>query len=361
MLRYKTGNILVGFLFVLLIFAGCTNPEKKISRTLENAKEARANGNVNQAIQLLSSLNERFPGEADVLEALGIAYQEEPDPFASAIHLQQAVEADPTRTHLLKLVAENYAAVGDSSSARAAYEIYLQDFPEDGEATMALADLYHDANQIQSALDTYLKGFRLLDRPLRGDEAVTVGDLFFQVENYAQAENYYQAALESGDLSELPALFGLLKINVATTNWPVAERIVERIDSGYPGALDASDLHYVRDDLNRWREARAKFENEQRAQELAASQQRERLLIDELTSPTLAQSPTRPQFDESGNSNPTPPPEQEREPDAEESEGAEPDPEEAGGPPPSQGKLAQINDASGNRLEIFPEEENNEP
>lgn len=296
MYRYRTGNILIGFLFLAVFLSGCGGPQKKISRSLEKAEEARQEGNLAQSIQILANLDERFPGNADVLESLGFAYEAEPDPFNAAIALQQAVEADPERTYLLESVAENYAAVGDYPSARTAYERYLEDFPSDGEATMALADLYREANQIESAVDAYLRGYNLLERPLRGEEAVVLGDLFFQLGNYPRAENFYQVALEGGDLSELPALFGMLKINIANTNWAVAERVVQRLDEEYPGALDASELYTVREDIADWKEARRRFEEEQQAQELASRENLENRLNQDLAAPP-EQSPTRPPQD----------------------------------------------------------------
>lgn len=359
MLRYRTGKFLLRFLLIAALFSGCGGPQKKISNTLDRASEARQEGDVNQAVQLLSNLNEAFPGNADILEALGLAYEEEPDPFAAAIALQQAVEADPERTYLLKSVAENYAAVGDYNSAQAAYERYLEDFPQDGEATMALADLYREANQIETAVDAYLRGYDLLERPLRGEEAVVLGDLFFQLGNYPRAENFYQVALESGDLSELPALFGLLKINVTNTNWTVAERVVERLDEEYPGALDASELYTVREDIANWKEARKRFEEEQEANRLASRENVQNRLSTELSRP--GERPPRPEASEE----PTPEEDQETqtetspEPNTTTTSNQDPSPE----PPPeedsepSPGKLAVLEETQENILEFFQEEE----
>lgn len=358
MLRYRTGKSLLGFLLIAAFISGCGGPQKKISKTLERASEARQEGDVNQAVQLLSNLNESFPGDPDILEALGMAYQAEPDPFAAAIALQQAVEADPTRTYLLKSVAENYAAVGDYSSARTAYERYLVDFPTDGEATMALADIYREANQVESAVDSYLRGYELLERPLRGEEAVVLGDLFFQLGNYPRAENFYQVALESGDLSELPALFGLLKINIANSNWSVAERVVERLDQEYPGALDASELYTVREDIADWKEARRRFQEEQEANRLANRENVENRLSTQLSQP--GERPTRP------NTQPTLPPEeeetQETEPETNQQApntdpSREASPEEETREQVPTGKLAILEDPSETTLEIFQEEE----
>lgn len=273
MFRLKTGKFLAGFLLAgLFLVGGCSSPEKKTAKALESAREALDAGNVNQAIEQLVEINEAFPGNPEVLEQLGFAYAEEPDPFSAAIFLQQAVDADPTRTYLLNAVAENFNAVGDRQSAKAAYAQYLGDFPEDGDAWYALAQLYRQDNQTRPAVDAYLRAFQLLDKPLTGEEAITMGDLFFQLGNIPRAEDYYQTALEADDLSALPALFGLLRINAQAGNWGVVQRIVDRLDTDFPGALDASEYANLRLDLVAWRDARRKFEEQRERQERAAAE-----------------------------------------------------------------------------------------
>lgn len=272
MLRFITGKFLLLFLAPALLFlvSGCSSPEKRLARGLEEAKEALQSGDVNQAIDQLLEINEAFPGNPDVLEQLGFAYVQEPDPFSAAIFLQQAVDADPTRTYLLDAVAENYSAVGDRQSAKTAYARYLEDFPDDADAWYAIAELYQQDNQTRPAVDAFLKAFQLRDRPVTGEEAIIMGDLFFRLDNIPRAEGYYQQALEADPLSGLPALFGLLQINAQAGNWPVVERVIERLDADYPGALDASQFANLRLDLKAWEEARARFEARRKAQEEAA-------------------------------------------------------------------------------------------
>jgi tetratricopeptide (TPR) repeat protein len=227
---------------------------------------------------------------------------------------------------------------------------------------MALADLYREANQTESAVDAYLQGYELLARPLRGDEAVILGDLFFQLDNFPRAENFYQIALESGDLSELPALFGLLKINVTNANWTVAERVVNLLDEEYPGALDTSELYTVREDLADWKEAKRRFEEEKKAQELASRENLENRLNQDLstggTPPTRPEDPTPPPSEED-----TPPPEDDESETADDSDRilrvveGEPEPETIGG-----GKMTVINDEDEEEsgtivLGFFPDEQ----
>ncbi len=273
MISFKTIKALLGFLALLLFlggFAGCSSPEKRLAQSLAEAREAVDSGDVNQGLQILLKLNDDFPDNPEILEEVGFAYAEEPDPFSAAIFLQQAVDLDATRTYLLKAVAENYQSVGNDSAAKMAYLRYLGDFAEDGEAWYAIAELHREDNEVKPAVDAYLKAFAFLGMPPTGDQAIFMGDLFYQLRNIPRAESYYQMALEADELSALPALFGLLQINVEQGNWQVVERIIGRLDEDFPGALDASPLATARMDYLAWKDAKEAFEAEQAANRIAA-------------------------------------------------------------------------------------------
>lgn len=257
-------------LIIFLAVGGCSNPDKTISRTLETAKQAVDAGDVNLAVRQLNALSAKFPGRPDILEALGHAYAREPDYFSAALFLQQAADADPARLLLLRDAGEYFLQAGDTASARQALQRFLDVFPGDGEAWNRLAPILRDANETVPAVNAYLKSFSLTGRDPSPEEALSLGDLFFQLDNHPNAEAYYRMALLGDDLSALPALFGLLRLDLLRAQWTPVQAWIAQLDARFPGALDSSPLASARADLRAFQQAGEDFARAREAQSAVA-------------------------------------------------------------------------------------------
>jgi tetratricopeptide (TPR) repeat protein len=111
------------------------------------------------------------------------------------------------------------------------------------------------ANQVQPALDAFLKGVDPDKAKPAPESAAAIGQLFVKVGNLPQAESWLKMAADSDDPNALTALFDLLEINLRQNNWADAETTIAQLDTQFPGAVEASQWQQARQELVRWRES----------------------------------------------------------------------------------------------------------
>jgi len=240
---------------VLVLLAGCGDPEVRLEERLESARALADRGDPDRALEELNQLNEEFPGRGTVLGEMAAIYEETGEDFFAGLFYEQAARSGPDFEELFFPAARSFAAGGDEARAINIIDEYLDRFPDDAEAWRFSADLLAGANRHQSALSAHLRGERL-DGPSRNPEyAAAVGDLYLRVGNLAQAEIYFATAAEESPQDRLQALIGLLTIQTRSQDLARAEETLALLDEEFPGAVEASAIADARERIKVWRVA----------------------------------------------------------------------------------------------------------
>lgn len=262
-------------------FVGCSSPEEKKAAQIEEALTLSQAGSNADALKILEALNQEYPNDIEILKSIGQIYLTEGDASMAAFFLEQAYLQSPDDTELLYQTYQSLEAANQPSGQL--LEKLAEKAPDamTPELWVRLGQTRQAENKVQLALDAYLKGVNPDKSKPSTDIAAAIGQLFVQVGNLAQAENWLKIAAESEDPNALTALFGLLEINLRQKNWAGAESTIAQLDKQFPGAVEASQWQQARQELIRWRQAQdemqaklAKAEAEKKAKAEAAAKAR---------------------------------------------------------------------------------------
>lgn len=258
----KVISILLTATCVLL--AGCSSPEEKKAKRLQQAAELQATGDNTTALATLDTLSAEFPNDAEILRQIGDIHQALGNTAEAAFYLSAAYALNADDVELLY---QTYRAQENAQQSGAAAELLEALVKAEPDAITAelwrrLGEFRAEAQQTQPALDAYLKGVNPEQNTPAPETAVAIGTLFSQLDNLPQAERWYSIAANSDDPNALTALFGLLEIQLRNQNWAAAEAAIAQLDQQFPGAIDASKWASARGELNRWRDAQAAMQAE---------------------------------------------------------------------------------------------------
>ncbi|HKK17597.1 MAG TPA: tetratricopeptide repeat protein, partial [Opitutales bacterium] len=263
-------------LFILLIattawLAGCSSPEEKRARQIEQALELSSQGANEEAIEILEALTLDYPNDAEILQAIGRIYASEGDHTLAAFYLEQAHLQDPDNVELLYQTYQSLEAADRPVGANLEKLAELSPETMSDELWIKLGAHRADNNEVEAALDAYLKGVDPEKETPAPETAVAIGQLFAKLNNYAQASDWLEIAADNDDPSALSALFGLLQIQLSQKNWAAAEATVTRLNKQFPGAVEASEWKQASEELKRWRAAQ-----EEMKAKLAAAEEAKR-------------------------------------------------------------------------------------
>jgi tetratricopeptide (TPR) repeat protein len=258
--------------FILLILtlvglAGCSNPEEKRTQQIEAALELSKSGSHEEAIQMLEALALNYPNDPEILELMGRIYAQEGDHTMAAFFLEQAHVQKPEDVELLY---ETYQAVQAAGQPSGKILEKLADLSTETMTKALWVEIgRHRAenNQIEAALEAYLKGVDPDKETPSPETAATIGQLFVKLGNYPQASSWLEIAADNDDPSALTALFGLLQIQLSQKNWSDAEATIARLNKQFPGAVEASQWKQASDEIKRWRTAQQEMKAKLAAEE----------------------------------------------------------------------------------------------
>lgn len=251
-------------LSVLIIIVGCSSPQEKRAKSLSRIADLQAAGETVVALQLLEALSQTYPDDSEILQQIGLIQQELGNYTEAAFYLNAAYNLSPENAELLY---QTYLASEDANQFESALEL-LEVFAETNSKAMTsalwfrLGELRAQANKTESALEAYLEGIKLKNEKPSSEIALTIGNLFKQLNNLPMAERWLAIAAKSDDPNALPALFGLLEIYLRTKNFEAAEQCIVLLDKKFPGAVDASDWAKTRIQLKKWRAAQVKMKEQ---------------------------------------------------------------------------------------------------
>lgn len=233
-----------------MVFTGCTEPELTLEESLRLVNQHLDAGLTTQAINLLRTLDTKFPDHIQVLEPLSFLYAERQNHALAARYFARAAHASPNRLEFLLYAAQSNRLADDPHGAARQYHLYLETSPENASIWKTLGELQQEMGDINAAINDYMESYR---RRANGEIAVRLGSLFDLSDNRPQAKSWYQAALRLNDGAGDTALLGLLKLAIKQKDFTTAETLVLKLDEDYPDHLDVSPLASKRLELKRWR------------------------------------------------------------------------------------------------------------
>jgi cytochrome c-type biogenesis protein CcmH/NrfG len=277
MLKANLKNVLFITLITTLTFlVGCSSPEEKKAAQIESALTLSAEGTHDEAIQILEKLAIQYPNDIEILNAMGQVYTAQGDTTMAAFFMEQAYLQSPEDTELLYRTYQLLEAA--NQPAGHLLEKLSTQAPEvmTPELWVRLGQVRQAKNEVQPALDAYLKGVDPDKQKPKSETAAAIGQLFVKANNLPQAEAWLEIAADSDDPNALTALFGLLEINLRQKDWAGAEATIAQLDQQFPGAVDASEWQQARKELTRWRQAqdamKAKLAQAEAEKKAAAAQ-----------------------------------------------------------------------------------------
>ena len=234
---------------------GCNSPEEKKAAQIKDALSLSEKGSKAEALKILEELATQYPDDTVILKSIGQIYAADGDAGMASLFLEQAYLKSPDDTELLFQTYQSLDAAKQPASHL--LEKLSEQAPEamTPELWTRLGQARQAANQVQSALDAFLKGVDPDKAKPAPETAAAIGQLFLKAGNLPQAESWLKMAAESDDPNALTALFGLLEINLRQNNWADAEATIAQLDTQFPGAVEASQWEQARQELVRWRES----------------------------------------------------------------------------------------------------------
>ena len=246
---------LITLITISVWLAGCKSPEEKKAAQIKDALSLSEKGSNAEALKMLEELATQYPDDIVILKSIGLIYKADGDAGMASLFLEQAYLQSPDDTELLFQTYQSLDAAKQPASHL--LEKLAERAPEamTPELWTRLGQARQAANQVQPALDAFLKGVEPDKAKPAPESAAAIGQLFVKVGNLPQAESWLKMAADSDDPNALTALFNLLEINLRQNNWADAEATIAQLDTQFPGAVEASQWQQARQELVRWRES----------------------------------------------------------------------------------------------------------
>ena len=246
---------LITLITISVWLGGCKSPEEKKAAQIKDALSLSEKGSNAEALKMLEELATQYPDDIVILKSIGLIYKADGDAGMASLFLEQAYLQSPDDTELLFQTYQSLDAAKQPASH------LLEKLAERAPEAMTpklwtrLGQARQAANQVQPALDAFLKGVDPDKAKPAPESAAAIGQLFVKVGNLPQAESWLKMAADSDDPNALTALFDLLEINLRQNNWADAEATIAQLDTQFPGAVEASQWQQARQELVRWRES----------------------------------------------------------------------------------------------------------
>ena len=246
---------LITLITISVWLAGCKSPEEKKAAQIKDALSLSEKGSNAEALKMLEELATQYPDDIVILKSIGLIYKADGDAGMASLFLEQAYLQSPDDTELLFQTYQSLDAAKQPASDL--LEKLAERAPDamTPELWTRLGQARQAANQVQPALDAFLKGVDPDKAKPTPESAAAIGQLFVKVGNLPQAESWLKMAADSDDPNALTALFDLLEINLRQNNWADAETTIAQLDTQFPGAVEASQWQQARQELVRWRES----------------------------------------------------------------------------------------------------------
>ncbi len=246
----KPTLILILLAATTLFFSACTDPEQIVQKNLLEAQKLEQEGFLDDALILLSELDQKYPGRQDVLEPLAFIYARmQMNAHAADAFLRIAeIEADNDLYYLY--AADQQSLTGNDNDAIHYYRQYILKHPKDADTLEKLGELLLKRNRYQDAIH-YLNQKQQVSPS--GQTALSLAQAFLALSNINQAQYWFETAYQLDTKQELSALSGLVEIAIQNNHFDQAEELIKRLQTKYPQELEKEPLLSLSQQLARFR------------------------------------------------------------------------------------------------------------
>ncbi|MCQ2249037.1 MAG: tetratricopeptide repeat protein [Treponema sp.] len=197
-------------------------------------------GNYDDAIQCFNTVVESNPRDVLAFNHIGSIYAIQNKHDLAVQSYIKGLKADPNHPVLHLNLAKSYDILGDFAKAQSEYEAALKTKPGWFEAIESYSDLLLRENKSQNAGDIVRKA--LVINPKDAAMHAKLGDVYYNQNNYDNAENEYNSALNINPDCD-KALSGLARTYEDTGRIDDALETVERLQVVAPESMDAKRQH----------------------------------------------------------------------------------------------------------------------
>lgn len=249
-MRYLKKLPFLSLILIGLFLNGCNDSGKQanantpqvIAQEVQLANDMLQQGQAKEGLQILETLDTKYPDNALIIEALAYAYAQTSDHALAAFYFEQLYQINPAKVEATLSAAQNYVEVNEWEAAARNYENYLQRYPNNAMTWRNLGLAKNQLNETKAALKAYLTAIQLNDnKPLSGIEALQVAQLFINFGNAARAQEFYKQALQDPTTKE-KALLGLIAVELQSKNTYATAQYLHQLDALNPEAFDSSPL-----------------------------------------------------------------------------------------------------------------------
>ncbi len=175
-----------------------------VGRLVQQAAEARRQGRITAAEQLLGDALKRQAGEPQALNLLGMIALDRRDFAAASVHFRGAAAADPKEAALWMNVASAERGLGAAEAERAALQAAIDIDQRNLMAQIRMAQLQQRLEETQAAADSWGKALALSAGLT--DLPPTLADILAQARDFVTAHQaQFAAFVEAGVAAQLKA------------------------------------------------------------------------------------------------------------------------------------------------------------
>ena len=237
--------------FVIILFLTNCDKEKENASVIKNnvtvtkqtlpdlsqAIKLRLEGKPNEAVKILSAINQSNPNLSEVLTQLARALFEAKKFELAAFRFDQA-NSSLKDSPLFKEAGLSYEYAEDFASAIDRYKNHLSRNESDSQIWLRLARLLVLEGKNTAALNAFSKGS---DQTTYHD-CLSMANLYYEKKLLPQAEHWFQQAYLKGEQSSPLPMIGLLRIKLLKEEEEVAEGLILEIEKSFPGSIEETDL-----------------------------------------------------------------------------------------------------------------------
>jgi Flp pilus assembly protein TadD len=214
------------------VFTGCLDTSYRIEQTIKDALSQVDSGKTTAAINKLEALQTKHPNNADIAEALGIAYRERNNHTQAANNFLKSVRLSRNKVSLLVDAANSLVLADRKEDAVERFQEYLELFPEDGESWLLLGRIQYELNQEDEATHSLTRGLLLSSEDSHSvKDYMILGNLYLREGDFPQSDYYFNTALSvaDGQPEEPEIVIGLMISSVQQEDWQVASAFLSRL------------------------------------------------------------------------------------------------------------------------------------
>jgi tetratricopeptide (TPR) repeat protein len=246
----KSTLILILLAATTLFFSACTDPEQIVQKNLLEAQKLEQEGFLDDALILLTELDQKYPGRQDVLEPLAFVYAQMQMNAHAADAFLRIAEIDADNDLYYLYAADQQSLAGNDNDAIHHYRQYILKHPKDADTLQKLGDLLLKRNRYQDAIQ-YLNQKQQVSPS--GQTALSLAQAFLALSNINQAQYWFEVSYRLDPKQELSALSGLVEIAIQNNQFDQAEELLKKLEANYPQEVKKEPLLSLSQQLAKFR------------------------------------------------------------------------------------------------------------